>query len=262
MGAPRDLKSSGPELEPGCQVRAESLAGKRARTASCSAARGRPLWVTGIPIFLALRVPVPRKVLTFIEKHGVPGDSFWSACGRRKLGCRVTSDFPLPPSAEPAQIPRDWDGPKGCVSTLLPIWATRLPGVRADSSAVAVRTAPGPENDRVSAKGRGEGWPSKPARESPAMSAVPTHLAREIVARTAGQGVLGGLANLGGSGARRARHVPGREVIWGQRRARDSSETTPPWAPPTPSPSTAPAGTPTGSSLPPATPTTPAPSRL
>lgn len=57
---------------------------------------------------------------------------------------------------------------------------------------------------------------------------MPTHLAREIVARAAGRRELGGLAIPGGSGARRARHVPGPELSWGPRRATDGAGTAPP----------------------------------
>ena len=40
--------------------------------------------------------------------------------------------------------------------------------------------------------GGGKGWPPELAPESPALGAEPTHLAREIVARPAGWGALGG----------------------------------------------------------------------
>ena len=72
--------------------------------------------------------------------------------------------------------------------------------------------------------GGGMGWPPELAPESPALGAEPTHLAREIVARPAGWGALGGLAIPGGRGARRSRHVPGPEVSWGPRRPRDRQE--------------------------------------
>lgn len=41
----------------------------------------------------------------------------------------------------------------------------------------------------------------------------PTHLAREIVVRTAGRGALGGFAIPGGSSSRRASHVPGQSEV-------------------------------------------------
>lgn len=114
-------------------------------------------------------------------------------------------------------------------------------------------------------KGAGRGGPRHPHRRPPALDSVATHLAREIVARAAGRRELGGLAILGGSGARRARHVPGPEVSWPrcarrteQERLRLSPAHSSYPAPPTPTrprplpPGPAPAGTLPGSSLCPA----------
>lgn len=65
---------------------------------------------------------------------------------------------------------------------------------------------------RVPERARG-GVPLRTGMETLALGAAPTHLAREIVARTAGRGAQGAFAIPGGSGGGgRARHVPGREV--------------------------------------------------
>lgn len=162
------------------------------------------------------------------------------------MGWGVTSQLPLPGLAEPAQIPKKLG------------WAQRPclhPPSLLRTPAAWRRRVPGAPGSQV--KGRGEGWPSAPAQESPALDAVPTHLAREIVARAAGRRELGGLAIPGGSGARRARHVPGPELSWGPRRATDGAGTAPPSLHPLLLPSPAPAGTPPGSSLCPASPAHP-----
>lgn len=113
-----------------------------------------------------------------------------------------------------------------------PSLPTLLPEGRAESKADAARKVLGTGNYRVSGRrvrgGGGKWWPPEPAQESPTLGAVPTHLSREVIARTAGRGALGGLAIPGGSSARRARHISGREVSWGSRRARDSAATAPP----------------------------------
>ena len=215
-----DLKSFRSKEETGgCRVPAESLAGKIALTSSCSTARGRPLGVQRCqvsrhPYFLGPGVPASRRVNYYGEARVSPGDSYYIECGRRKLGWEVTSKLPLPDPVEPAQIPRGWDGPRGCVSTLpfysgtLGCLGEELRPMLAEPERRVVQGALGSQ-----AKGPRDGWPSEPAQESPALNAVPTHLVREIVARTAGQGELGGLAILGGSsGTRLVCHVSGREV--------------------------------------------------
>ena len=120
-------------------------------------------------------------------------------------------DLPRPAPTEPAETPRAWDGPRGCVLTLSPslLWETQLPGGRAESNPDAARKGLAPRRAGVSRK-------------------RPTHLAREVVARTAGRGALGGLAIPGGSGAWRARHVPGREVSSAGPQAKESAGTAPP----------------------------------
>lgn len=108
------------------------------------------------------------------------------------------SDLPLPTLAEPAQTL--------AVSTLPPCSGrpgSLGEGLKATQTQPAKRLGPGSQG-----KGRGKGWPSEPVGESPVLGTVPTHLARDIVARTAGRGVLGRLSIPGGSGARHARHVP------------------------------------------------------
>lgn len=124
---------------------------------------------------------------------------------RRKLGwgplCGQSiapSDLPLPTLAEPAQT--------SAASTLPPCSGrpgSLGEGLKATQTQPAKRLGPGSQG-----KGRGKGWPSEPVGESPVLGTVPTHLARDIVARTAGRGVLGRLSIPGGSGARHARHVP------------------------------------------------------
>lgn len=124
--------------------------------------------------------------------------------------------------------PRSLEIGVGPGAVFRPSLPTLLPEGRAESKADAAGKALGSGNARVSGRRAREGWPSEQARESPSLGAVPTHLSREVITRTAGRGALGGLAIPGGSGARRARHVSGREVSCGRRQARDSAGTAPP----------------------------------
>lgn len=128
--------------------------------------------------------------------------------------------------------PRSLETGMGPGAVFRPSLPTLLPEGRAESKADAAKKGSWDrELQGLGAKGAGRGgkwWPPEPAQESPSLGAVPTHLSREVIARTAGRGALGGLAIPGGSSARRARHISGREVSWGSRRARDSAATAPP----------------------------------
>lgn len=136
-----------------------------------------------------------------------------------------------------------------------PLWGAPAAWGRAESKLDAARKGRGP------GRARG-GAPVRTGKETPALGAAPTHLAREVVARTAGRGAQGSLAISGGSDAGRARHVPRRERGgWAGERgtARDGAEPPRPRLHPLLPPGPPPAGTPAGSSLHPATaPTAPA----
>lgn len=184
--------------------------------------------------------------LTRTEKHGFPGDHRGQGAAKENwvgVFC-VGSQSVLPtllsrPLLSQPRVLDDGTEP-GAVSTLPPCSG------RPDSLGEGLSpTQTQPErglDPGLRAKGAGKGWPSEPAGESPAPGAVPTHLAREIVARTAGRGALGGLSIPGGSGSRHARHVPwtrgelGLVAGEGQRRDRPALGSTPSSHPPPPRP--------------------------
>lgn len=191
---------------------------------------------------------MPRRVLhlTRTEKHGFPGDHSGQGAAKENwvgVFC-VGSHSVLPtllsrPLLSQPRVLDDGTEPEA-VSTLPP--CSGRPGSLGEGLSPTQTQPERGLDPGLRAKGAGKGWPSEPAGESPALGAVPTHLAREIVARTAGRGVLGGLYIPGGSGARHARHVPwtrgklGLVAGEGQRRDRPALGSTPSSHPPPPRP--------------------------